>query len=376
MGRWSLNSTDTACAPGNDVCDTTGNESHGDFFGSPTYVNAGLVELAVCSYTNEPADDLVRRQRQLFHGGSMRRPRGLCRHGRSRRVRGYERLHDRQLHARRSVGGTGHRLRQLSRISAGSVTDTDACTVDICTAASTGATTLVHIEGNDVTVTCDPLTALTYDGVNSVSTGSPPTAISWTHVYTPPVLQIHSATLTMDAGDLDSGTIELRAADGTSLGTIAGADNGGPGPFVCPDQWDLGIGNDNVLPIPSSLHADLADGRFLRRGGFGTWRILGQQPRETDALPGGLCGVHEHAGRLRRFQPMYGRQLRRRCPDASTIPSPAAAWWTVIAATAMPARSIRVNPRTRRRSPSTAQAQATTSTSAIPAARTPAPMIR
>jgi hypothetical protein len=150
--------------------------------------------------------------------------------------------------------------------------DADACTLDVC--SETSLLDVIDIVGNDVSVTCEPATALSYDA-SSQYFGFTSNMLNWTHNYTIPSGQISSASLTIDAGDLDSGVLEVRASDGTPLGTIAGGENGSPGPFVCPSEWD-GTGNDVVMTIPPSLYPDLMDGDFsaytvLQSGSVGAY---------------------------------------------------------------------------------------------------------
>jgi hypothetical protein len=136
--------------------------------------------------------------------------------------------------------------------------DGDACTQDACFEEE--VVTMVDIVGNDVDVDCGPLTALTHDP-KSPDPGFTTDMIGWTHTYDLPPGEVVGATLTVDAGDLDDGLLQLRTTDGTLIGSITGGDNGSPGPFVCPWEWD-GVGNDVVMEIPPSQLADLADGEF------------------------------------------------------------------------------------------------------------------
>ena len=150
--------------------------------------------------------------------------------------------------------------------------DADACTDDVCSESS--ILDVVDIVGNDVSVSCDPATALSFDS-SSPYFGFTANMLSWTHTYSIPSGAITSASLTFDAGDLDSGVLQLRASDGTLIGTVAGGENGAPGPFVCPWEWDA-AGNDVVLTIPPSLYPDLMDGDFsvqtlLESGSVGSY---------------------------------------------------------------------------------------------------------
>ena len=94
---------------------------------------------------------------------------------------------------------------------------------------------------------------------------------SWTHTFAPFQGQVLSATLTVDIGDADGGTLAL-VGDGVSLGSITGGDNGGPGAWKCPGSW--GGGKDNKITLPASVYSQLLDGSLTIQGtgsGLGTW---------------------------------------------------------------------------------------------------------
>jgi hypothetical protein len=143
----------------------------------------------------------------------------------------------------------------------------DTCSAGVCQHASTpGASCddgLVCTSGDVCsganvtsvvgTQNCTETQALTYDGVD----GWINTEKAWTHNYAPIIGTIVGATLSIEIGDADSGPLAI-VSGATSLGNITGGDNGGPGSFLCQPPGFT----DNVLTIPSSLYADLADGSF------------------------------------------------------------------------------------------------------------------
>ncbi len=97
-----------------------------------------------------------------------------------------------------------------------------------------------------------------------------PGPIIWTHTYTAFTGSISSATLTIDIGDADSGTLDVVSSEGVLIGTISGADHGGPGPWQCPAAW-----SENVLTVPAAAFDDMKDGsftlQFQNNTGVGTW---------------------------------------------------------------------------------------------------------
>ena len=173
---------------------------------------------------------------------------------------------------------------------------------DVCTTGDQCGPSIVRsVIGTDTdplfpTGPCPLETSLTaVHGAPSPWPGYTSEMVSWTHTYAPFSAPIVSATLTIDIGDADAGELELRAFDGTPIGTIDGGDNGVPGPFVCPWEWDASSGdpdgNDIVLTIPASLFPDLTDGSFFVEtiqitsvGGYGINRAV------LDIEVGGSCG--------------------------------------------------------------------------------------
>ena len=159
---------------------------------------------------------------------------------------------------------------------AGSAIDCDdgnQCTADSCSAglcenvATPGAscddgsacTTGDVCSGGDVvdvvgTQDCTESEALTWNGTTAWINVDK----AWTHTYAPIAGTIVGATLAIEIGDADGGPLTI-VAGATTLGTITGGDNGGPGNFSpCASPGFT----DNLLTIPPSLYADLADGTF------------------------------------------------------------------------------------------------------------------
>lgn len=102
------------------------------------------------------------------------------------------------------------------------------------------------------------------DGTNSLTAIIAPDAdgwisgsLSWTHIFSFSGT-INSATLEVDFADLDSGSMAL-TGDGISLGSYAGGNTGGPGPW----QPSTGSGVVNlVINLTGSALTALFDGSF------------------------------------------------------------------------------------------------------------------
>lgn len=90
---------------------------------------------------------------------------------------------------------------------------------------------------------------------------------AWTHTYAAvPVGDIISATITIDLIDADAGRLQVYAGVNTSgqhIGNASGNDAGVPGPWR---PVGSPYAPETTLTIPSSLHADLADGSFAVYG--------------------------------------------------------------------------------------------------------------
>ena len=162
-----------------------------------------------------------------------------------------------------------------------------------------GAYSARSVVGTEACQLNESLSGVGADGVNTcqelggpcglgVSGPGGDTAWSWTHRYPPIVQPITRATLRIDCGDCDGGTIRLRSVvnsvPAVELGTVTGGDHAVDDAFksgeywACPDEWcqsglgsDCSSGSDNLIEMPPSTYEDLRDGSFE----IEVWRVQG-----------------------------------------------------------------------------------------------------
>jgi hypothetical protein len=128
---------------------------------------------------------------------------------------------------------------------------------------SVGGGTISSVVGTE---SCSEGGSLTGGFISSL-----PSPLPWTHSYAS-TGSVSSATLTIDIGDADGANLDIVTSEGVLIGTITGADHGGPGPWQCPESW-----TDNTLVIPAAAFNDIADGsvsfHFENDTGVGIWGV-------------------------------------------------------------------------------------------------------
>lgn len=108
----------------------------------------------------------------------------------------------------------------------------------------------------------------TYGGVDGFVRDTATFDLTWTHSYGPITGTILAATLRIDLIDADSGILDLYAGTSVAdplIGSATGANQGTSEwrDLQSPPGANPGDGSyDNLIVIPASLYADLADGTF------------------------------------------------------------------------------------------------------------------